>query len=177
MSLRPHLYSCSYRKCLQGGSTFSFPTEIPRSTGALDTVVFKGCRFFWNVPHLGAHCFSPLRLHSLPKQIQSPAKTSRRGVLSYLGGGTLRRQWPVGTAVLGVREARRLSKVHHPLRALGVAELQGPTWRAHLEVGVPCTEDQAPQIQVGLVCWRLPQSPPLHHTPALGSKALQAPGM
>ena len=129
MSLRPHLYSCSYRKCPQGGSTFSFPTEIPRSTGALDTVVFKGCRFFWNVPHLGAHCFSPLRLHSLPKQIQSPAKTSRRGVLSYLGGGTLRRQWPVGTAVLGVREARRLSKVHHPLRALGVAELQG----AHLE--------------------------------------------
>ena len=67
----------------------------------------------------------------------------------------------MGTAVLGFTEARPLSKAHHPLRAPGVAELQGPAWRAHLEVGVPCTGDQAPQVQMGLICWCLPQSPQL----------------
>ena len=147
---RPHLYSCSYRKCPQGGSTFSFPPEIPRSTRALDTVVFQGCRFFWNVPHLGAHCFFPLRFHSLPRQIQSPAKTSRHGVLSYLGGGTLRKTVASGNCSTGSRGGQ--ATFQGPSSSQGTRRgwaaggpPGGPTWR----LGCHAQETRHPRSKWG----------------------------
>ena len=172
VSLRPHLYSCSYRKCLQGGSTFSFPTEIPRSTGALDTVVFKGCRFFWNVPHLGAHCFSPLRLHSLPKQIQSPAKTSRRGVLSYLGGGTLRKTVASGNCSTGSQGGQ--ATFQGPSSSQGTrrgwaagAHLEGPPGGRGAMHSGPSTPDPSGA--------RLLAPPPVPSAPPHSSLRLQSP--
>ena len=55
--------SCCYKKCPQGGSTSSCFTHAPGAAGALEKVLFLGCRLERTVPWLWSHDFFPLILH------------------------------------------------------------------------------------------------------------------